>query len=66
MGYFITMKTKSAIISQPDKPSIKFVIGARPPQLSETAKRKLAQQKPSKKATKLVQNVAKAKVAVNY
>jgi hypothetical protein len=49
---------------EPDKPSIKFVVGARPPQFSEATKKKLARQKPSKKGALLVKNVAKAKVVV--
>lgn len=60
------MKIKSVTISQPDKPSVKFVVGARPPQFSEATKKKLARQRPSKKAAHLVQNVAKAKVVVSY
>lgn len=66
MGYFIKMKIKSTTISQPGKPDIKFVVGARPSQFPESTKKKLARQRPSKKAALLVENVAKAKVTVNY
>lgn len=51
-------------LSQPGKPDIKFVVGARPPQFSEATKKKLARQKPSKKSALLVKNVAKAKVTI--
>lgn len=43
-----------------------FIVGAKPPELSEEAKRKLARRKPSKKAAWLIACVAKAKVEINY
>ena len=58
------LKTKSERTGQPDQPGIKFVVGARPPQFSEATKKKLDRQRPSKKGTQLVKNVAKAKVIV--
>ncbi len=60
------MKVTAVPINQPDKPPIKFVVGAKPPELSEAAKKKLARQKPSKKAVRLMEIVAKAKVALHY
>jgi hypothetical protein len=66
MRYIKKVKTKLVTISQPGKPDINFVVGARPSQFTETTKKKLDRQRPSKKAAQLVKNVAKAKVTVNY
>jgi len=52
-------------INQPDKQPIKFVVGAKPPVLSEAAKKKLARRKPSKKAARLLEIISQAKVAVH-
>lgn len=49
-----------------DQQAIKFVVGARPPQISEATKKKLDRQKPSKKAAQLLKNIAKAKVIADY
>jgi hypothetical protein len=59
------MKVKAVTIQSGDK-TTKYIIGASPPKFSEEAKKKLASQKPSKKAAKLMASVAKAKVVVNY
>jgi hypothetical protein len=63
---FRNMKVTAGTIDQPDKPPIKFIVGGRPPELSEAAKKKLARQKPSKKAARLMEIIAQAKVAVHY
>lgn len=60
------LKTKSERTGQPDQPGIKFVVGAIPPLFSESTKKKLDRQKPSKKADQLLKNIAKAKVILDY
>lgn len=59
------MENVTVIVHQPDKPPIKFVVGAKPPALSEAAKKKLARRKPSKKAARLLEIISQAQVAVH-
>jgi len=60
------MKITTGTIRRPNKKPIAFVVGAKPPVLSEAAQRKLERRKPSKKAVKLMASVSKAAVAINY
>jgi len=60
------MNLKKTTITFGTVSSHNFVVGAKPPKLSDEAKRKLDRRRPSKKAAQLVASVAKAKVAVHF
>lgn len=60
------MKIKSGFITAGSASTVRFIVGAKPPELSEDAKRKLKRRKPSKKAAKLVACISKAKVTISY